>query len=83
VTELTRWAIGQAAADLHLFTGAASAAQSLFMSVNASGRDLGVRDFEVDVIETWRLAGHDPQSLKIEVTESMMMRNPDQARDVL
>jgi EAL domain-containing protein (putative c-di-GMP-specific phosphodiesterase class I) len=83
VTELTRWAIGQAAADLHLFTGAASAAQSLFMSVNASGRDLGVRDFEVDVIETWRLAGHAPQSLKIEVTESMMMRNPDQARDVL
>lgn len=83
VTELTRWAIAQAAADLDLFAGAGPAARHLFMSVNASGRDLGVPDFERDVIETWRQAGHHPRSLKIEVTESMMMRNPDQAREVL
>lgn len=87
VTELTLWAIAQAAADINLFRAAVPDASSgcrhLFMSVNVSGRDLGVPDFERDLVDIWRRAGHPPQALKIEVTESMIMRDPDQARDVL
>jgi EAL domain-containing protein (putative c-di-GMP-specific phosphodiesterase class I) len=87
VTELTRWAIGQAAADLIAFNEAHdrlnSGSAPIFMSVNASGRDLGIDGFDNEVIAIWRSFGHDPSSLKIEVTESMMMRNPEQARGAL
>lgn len=87
VTELTRWAIAQSAVDLDLLNATHDqrpmAASPVFISVNASGRDLGVDGFDADVIEIWRSAGHRPESLKIEVTESMMMRNPEQASEAL
>ena len=55
----------------------------LFISVNVSGRQL----LELDEIEAMagivRRSGHDPRTVKLEITESLMVDDPDHARIAL
>jgi EAL domain-containing protein (putative c-di-GMP-specific phosphodiesterase class I) len=46
------------------------------MSVNLSARQFGNRDLITDVMSALDMAGLDPHCLKLELTESVMMRDP-------
>ena len=83
--QMTSWAIERACQDLTMIRDAllSSAAlaghvsEQLFMSVNFSSRDFLDPDLMKRVhnlLQTYRLP---PQSLKIEVTESVLMNSPD------
>jgi EAL domain-containing protein (putative c-di-GMP-specific phosphodiesterase class I) len=55
----------------------------LFVSVNVSGRDLAQPGFAEGLAERLAEAGVDPNSVKLEVTESMLMRDAAHVADVL
>jgi EAL domain-containing protein (putative c-di-GMP-specific phosphodiesterase class I) len=57
--------------------------EPLFMSVNVSGRDLAQEAFPDTVGRALGLAGISPASIKLEVTESMLMKDPAQAASAL
>ena len=56
---------------------------SLFVSINVSGHDLARASFPGMVCEMLRAAGIAPGSLKLEITESTLMRDPASATDAL
>ncbi|MBP1634401.1 MAG: hypothetical protein H6Q10_975 [Acidobacteria bacterium] len=53
------------------------------ISVNVSARQLAAPDFVARVTETVAAHGVSPQSVEFEITESIMMADPDAARGVL
>ncbi len=57
--------------------------RDLTVAVNVAGRQFNESDLLADVAEALKLSGLDPAGLKIEVTESMVMQNPEATRDVL
>ncbi|MDR7035283.1 MULTISPECIES: EAL domain-containing protein [Methylobacterium] len=56
---------------------------SLFVSVNVSGHDLARASFPGMICEMLRTTGIAPGSLKLEITESTLMRDPGSAADAL
>ncbi len=57
--------------------------ETFFVSVNVSGHDLHQPGFADIVMATLRDAGLPPEHLKLEVTESMLMKDPSRAGGVL
>ena len=54
-----------------------------FVSVNVSSRELLRDDFTNSIEETLTETGYQPEHLKIEITETMVMENPEHSRQVL
>ncbi|WP_075995782.1 EAL domain-containing protein [Salaquimonas pukyongi] len=54
-----------------------------FVSVNVSSRELLREDFTNSIEETLSETGFSPEHLKIEITETMVMENPEHSRQVL
>lgn len=75
-TQLTRWVLRQAVEQCARFAGAG---YDLGMSINLSTHDLMYKGLPEEVTEV--LAEHSlpPDSIMLEVTESAMMRDPEQA----
>jgi diguanylate cyclase (GGDEF)-like protein/PAS domain S-box-containing protein len=57
--------------------------QALHLAVNVSPRQFESPDFIEVVNRTLRETGLDPRNLELEITESMLMRNPEEAVDML
>ncbi|XOZ32824.1 EAL domain-containing protein [Halomonadaceae bacterium KBTZ08] len=77
IVEMGYWALEQALHDLKNFERANGTGQTpLFMSVNVSGRQL----LELEEIErlgqVLKASGVDPQQVKLEITESLLVDNP-------
>ena len=51
------------------------------MSVNVSGHDLALAGFPAMVADMLAATGMAPESLKLEITESILMRDPERASD--
>jgi len=56
---------------------------SLYMSINASGRQFDSPHFLDDIRATLEQSGVEPSEIKIEITETMLMDNPQQAVEQL
>jgi len=56
---------------------------SLCVAVNLSSRQLQHKEFERSVNEILRDAAIDPRQIELEITESVLMRNPEHAAQVL
>jgi len=78
IVPLGRWALVEACEQLAAWTE--MAATPLGMSVNVSRRQLVVPNFIEDVRSAIALSGIPPAGLVLEVTEGVLMDNPEQAR---
>ncbi len=54
-----------------------------YVSINVSSRELLQEDFVIGVGSVLQEAGYDPEMLKLEITESMVMENPEYSNQVL
>ncbi len=55
----------------------------MFVSVNVSGRDFDDRNFVSNIMRTLLKTGADPRRLKLEITETMLMQQPERAAEAL
>lgn len=83
ITPLGRYAVEAAAAELKRWQSYFPLRQPLFASVNVSGRQLFRHEFLEDVVAILRNEKLAHQSLKLELTESVIMQNPDSAARTL
>ena len=91
ILAITRWCLGEVARMLPALSAACSPQTSgtgsspppPFVSVNVSGHDLMQPDFAGTVLAILAQAGVAPSRLKLEVTESMLMKDPVSAGRVL
>lgn len=88
ISDLTTFALNETGRVLpELMTSALAnprgLAGPLFMSVNISGYDLSRAYFASLVTELLERTGIDPSCLKLEVTESLLMKDPERAATML
>lgn len=82
ITQLGRYVLGRAISDFSRIH-AQNPAFTPFVSVNISSRELLQGDFLSDMEAVLNETGFDPQCLKIEITESLVMENPEYSAQVL
>jgi diguanylate cyclase (GGDEF)-like protein len=83
VVWIDRWMLAEAARQTRIWQSEFPAEPPLSISVNLSARQLGQPHLLEHVAHTLETAGLPASSLKLEVTESAVMENPDAALDIL
>jgi diguanylate cyclase (GGDEF)-like protein/PAS domain S-box-containing protein len=83
IVPIGRWVLWQSLRQLAEWQGLFADGKSLTMSVNLSGKQLRDADLVRQVQGILAESGVAPGSLKLEVTESAIMENPDQAAAIL
>jgi EAL domain-containing protein (putative c-di-GMP-specific phosphodiesterase class I) len=87
IVEITAWclkAVGVAFPEiLAASLSNAGAVEPLFLSVNISGHDLSRAAFVGSLAEMLESSGLAPESIKLEVTESVLMKDPKTAIEAL
>ena len=79
IVPLGAWVLSQACRQAKIWQEHQPASHAFMMSVNISGRQLQNEDLCRVVAETLRESGLPPSSLKLEITESVMMEDIDAA----
>ncbi len=75
---ITLWTMGRAFRQLEQFRET-ERGREITMSVNISGRDFGYGDFVEELSAAMRERSIDPRSVRLEITETAMIRNADAA----
>jgi diguanylate cyclase (GGDEF)-like protein len=83
IVELGRWVLDQACWQLRAWKDVGLADDCLTMSVNVSKRQVAQPGFVEDVQQILRDRGVDGSRLALEITESVIMENPDSIAEVL
>jgi EAL domain-containing protein (putative c-di-GMP-specific phosphodiesterase class I) len=83
IVPIGRWVIEQACRQARLWQQHYPAAGGLAMNVNVSARQLADPDIVGDVARALSLSGLDPGLLTLEITETMIMADEDQAAATL
>lgn len=81
IVELTKWALEEACRDVGELQK--SAANDVFMSVNVSVKDFSDKDFFERLESTLKKTAALPHRLHLEITEGLLMEEPEAAKDVL
>lgn len=80
-------ALGQACEGLNMFSAPDQAkgdvAKDMFVSVNLSGRDFDEDDLVQKIMGIVHAKGADPHNLKLEITETTLMQQPERAAAAL
>ncbi len=79
IIPLGEWIIEAACSQMHQWQQEFQDYTSLFISVNLSGRQFAQEDLVDKIQHTLALTGLAPESLKLEITESMVMDNVESA----
>jgi len=77
IVPMSEWCIGQSCRSLNAFRRAVPPNQELFVSVNISGVDLQRPDFFETFEKIITESGADPKSIKLEVTEGVLMKDAE------
>jgi diguanylate cyclase (GGDEF)-like protein/PAS domain S-box-containing protein len=78
IVQLGRWALREAAQQISQWRGRGGGARDLFISVNVSGKQFRDDDLVSAVSEVFAAnPGLDPSGLKLEITESLLMSEPE------
>ena len=83
MTKIGEWSLREACRQLTVWHAAFTQIRPLTVSVNFSLRHFANADVAALVNEVLLATGVDPSSLKIEITESDMMQNPEAVTEVL
>jgi EAL domain-containing protein (putative c-di-GMP-specific phosphodiesterase class I) len=83
IVELGSWVLGQACRQLRAWRDRGLADDALTMSVNVSKRQVAHPGFVDDVQRVLRENGVNGSRLALEITESVIMENPDSITEVL
>ena len=83
MTKIGEWSLREACRQLTVWHAAFPQIRPLTVSVNFSLRHFANADLAALVTEVLLATGVDPSSLKIEITESDMMQNPEAVTEVL
>ena len=83
IKPITVWILAESCRQLAKWQALAGDYRSLMVSVNISGKHLGNNDLIHDVERALDLTKIDPSTLKLEVTESAAMENPDHTVNML
>jgi diguanylate cyclase (GGDEF)-like protein/PAS domain S-box-containing protein len=83
IVGLGRWVLREACRQMQSWQETARTDAPLAISVNVSGRQLTHPGFVADVSEALQASGLQPQHLRLELTESILLSDPDAALSVL
>lgn len=83
IVEASRWALDEACRALKRIEEAAGYNRELFMSVNFSSSDFASEEFINDVYKTISETDVDPKQVHLEITERLLIQQPDNARETL
>ncbi len=83
IVQLGRWVLEQACRQMRVWRDEFPQKRSMAMSVNVSRQQLAQPEFVDHVQEILRETGVDSTSLKLEITESVIMENPDSVAEAL
>jgi len=81
IVPVGEWAIGRACADVRAWQAAGLG--SLPISVNLSARQLRQQNLDASIRAVVAAAGVDPQLIELELTESHLMQDPEQATRIV
>lgn len=82
IVEASKWALKEACAALKRIS-AATGDDSLYMSVNFSSHDFAEADFVSNIMQTTTDSGLHPSRVKLEITERLLIQQPDNAKAAL
>ena len=77
ILQVGEWVLGRVCADIKAWQ--AAGLPPMPIAVNLSARQFRLQDLDARIREVVRAAGVDPALLELEITESQLMSNPDQA----
>lgn len=83
IIPITIWILQETCQQLAIWQKISPAYQNLIVSVNISGKHLSNDELTDDVEQALELAGLTPESLKLEITESVAMENAENTIDIL
>jgi EAL domain-containing protein (putative c-di-GMP-specific phosphodiesterase class I) len=83
IVPIGSWVLGQACRQVAAWQRRYPQAEPLSSTVNLSVKQLAQPDFVAQVAETVRASGLDPRCLKLEITESFAIDDPDRTRETL
>lgn len=88
IVEASQWALKEACEalgriDYAMQVAGKDAKDKLFMSVNFSALDFAEENFVQQLYEILSTTDIQPQQIRLEITEGLLMQNPDQARETL
>lgn len=83
IVAASKWALKESCAALKRIQTQTKPEKPLYMSVNFSSHDFVEDDFVKGVVDTINNAGVEPGQIKLEITERLLIQQPDNAKDAL
>ena len=83
IVPIGRWVLGEACRQLRAWVDEHPEADQLLISVNVSGREFDQPDLADRILATIAEAGIAPEQLKLEITETAIIRSPEAAVAIL
>lgn len=83
IVEASKWALEEACGALKRIESSVRSKKPLSMSVNFSSHDFAESDFVEGIMKTIGKAGVDPKQINLEITERLLIHQPDNAKDTL
>jgi len=83
IIQATHWALSQALQSLKRLENSSLIENNVFMSVNFSSQDFGLFNFLDGVLNALKESGVNPAQLHLEITERLLMSNPEIVRNTL
>lgn len=83
IVDASRWALREACKALKRIQGKAGYDHHLFMSVNFSSTDFAEENFLEELYNTLSVTDIGPENIHLEITERLLMSQPDNAKETL
>lgn len=83
IVEASKWALKESCAALRRMEAALGQKENLYVSVNFSSHDFAESDFVENTVGTTLASGLKPWQIKLEITERLLMQQPDMAKETL
>ncbi len=83
IVEASKWALKESCAALKRIESALGQKEKLYVSVNFSSHDFAESDFVQNTVGTTTASGLKPWQIKLEITERLLMQQPDMAKETL